>query len=208
MRIGTVAVCTVLGLATTSVAHADPPPADQVFIQSVTYAGSGCPAGSVAAALQDDRTSMRMAFDKFVASVGPDVQFSESRKNCNVVVKLRMPQGWHVAVPMIDYEGYIDLQQKVTARIRTAVYTPRTADRTTTFGSDWTGPIVSSFSVRDTVSAEGVVFSANPGDTVLLHVNTQMHVDNAANKNGSGLLTVDEIDHKTKLVLGLQWRHD
>jgi hypothetical protein len=78
---------------TTSVSAAGPNPS-QVYVQSISYGGSGCPQGTVGQSISDDRTTFTLIYDQYIASTGPGVPITESRKNCQLNVNLHVPQGW------------------------------------------------------------------------------------------------------------------
>jgi len=46
-----------------------------------------------------------MLFDSFVASVGAGIPITESRKNCQINVKMHVPNGWQFSVMTVDYRG-------------------------------------------------------------------------------------------------------
>ncbi|MGH9224732.1 MAG: DUF4360 domain-containing protein [Acidimicrobiales bacterium] len=73
-------------------AQAAPDP-DAFYVETLGYAGTGCPQGSVGQSFSDDRTTFTMIFDVFVASTGPGVPVSESRKDCQVDLSLHVPPG-------------------------------------------------------------------------------------------------------------------
>src|SRR5262245_50167374 len=92
---------------------ADPNPAE-VYLQSISYGGTGCPQGSVANTFSADRKAFTLIFDKFVASSGPGVPITETRKNCQLNINIHVPQGFTYAVHTFDYRGYVQLPAGVT----------------------------------------------------------------------------------------------
>ncbi|KMU80782.1 hypothetical protein CISG_08585 [Coccidioides immitis RMSCC 3703] len=58
----------------------DAPDPDKVHIVSVNYGGTGCPQGSARTVISDDRETITVIFDKYVAAIGPMFHFDESRK--------------------------------------------------------------------------------------------------------------------------------
>ncbi|KAF8458749.1 hypothetical protein BDZ91DRAFT_742989 [Kalaharituber pfeilii] len=196
----------------TSVAVADdplfppspPPPKDQVYIKGIEYAGSGCPAGSVAAVLAVDGSNVAIAFDAYVASVGPDISITESRKNCLINVNLVYPQGWSYTVYTTDYRGYVDLDAKVTA-LQKSSYFFTGDNKQMDAWSSWTGPFTDDYKFTDTIEKSAIVWSSCKAKTTL-NINTQIRVDNKMNKKGSGMITTDVITHKVTHILGFQWK--
>ncbi|GAA3634060.1 hypothetical protein GCM10022267_20950 [Lentzea roselyniae] len=56
--------------------------APEVVIEKVVYAGAGCPAGSLDVAIDDADAELVLSYDKLVASAGPGVPVTETRKLC------------------------------------------------------------------------------------------------------------------------------
>jgi hypothetical protein len=77
------------------------------IVLPISYAGSGCPAGSVSPpSLSDDLTTVTIMYDSFIAQSGPNIQPKDYRKNCQLNVKLRYPAGWQFSVFKADYRGF------------------------------------------------------------------------------------------------------
>lgn len=68
-------------------------PPSGVQITGVSYAGSGCNAGTVASILSSDLSTLTLLYDSFVAQAGNGLSPSEYRKNCQLNVGLKYPQG-------------------------------------------------------------------------------------------------------------------
>jgi hypothetical protein len=65
--------------------------------------------------------SFTLEFDQFVASIGPGVAVSESRKNCQLILDLQYPQGWSYSILQTTFRGYVAIDAGVTAT-QEAVY--------------------------------------------------------------------------------------
>ncbi|RAS69020.1 hypothetical protein C8D87_1021098 [Lentzea atacamensis] len=50
------------------------------------------------------------------------------------------------------------------------------------------------------------LFSAIPGDSVVLTLHTRVRVDNSKNRKGSGMLTTGFTTHKVTAAYGLKWQ--
>lgn len=68
-------------------------PASGVQITGVSYAGSGCNAGTVASILSSDLSTLTLLYDSFVAQAGEGLTPAAYRKNCQLNVGLKYPQG-------------------------------------------------------------------------------------------------------------------
>jgi len=82
------------------------PSGHEVQIKSISFAGSGCPAGTVSGQLSSDLTTLTLLFAQFTAQAGSGIPAVEYRKNCQLNVKLQYPQGWQWSVFKADYRGY------------------------------------------------------------------------------------------------------
>ena len=176
-----------------------------VHVRSLSWAGSGCPAGSVASNVSPDLQAFTLLFDNYIAQIGPGVPLTESRKNCQIAVDLDFPSGWSYSILTVDYRGYADLESGVRGEQSSAYYfqgstaTPRL---TTTMN----GPAARDYQIRDTLGVAATVWSPC-GASRALNINSQVRLT-SSNRNARGMLTVDSIDGqlKTLQVYGLQWR--
>lgn len=180
------------------------PPASQVTIRSLEWAGSGCPPGSVEGSVASDAKAFSLLFSQYQASVGPGIPIGESRKNCNLLLRLKFPQGWSFTILNVDYRGYASLDNRVRGTQRSGYFFegqfPSGALR-----SDLVGPFDDNYEVRDRLGLDTVVWSPCGVDRAL-NINTEVRVNNRSNPRGSGLITTDNITGELTHVYGLQWR--
>ena len=191
-----------LGLISSGSAYALAP--DSVSIRSINYAGSGCPAGSVAEDISPDYQAFTLMFDSYIAEAGPGVSFREGRKNCNINLSLDFPQGWSFAIMDVDYRGYVYLDRNVTGS-QTSRYHFQGDRRTATLQSTYRGPIDQDYHIRDTLGLQSVVWSPC-GASRSLNINTAISLNNRRNRNGGGLMTTDTIDGQLTHVYNIKWR--
>ncbi|MET1072355.1 MAG: DUF4360 domain-containing protein, partial [Umezawaea sp.] len=74
------------------------PPPDHITIEVVTVLGSGCPAGTAAVAVSPDNKAFTVTYSRFTAQVGPDSKPIDFRKNCQLALNVRVPQGYTYAI--------------------------------------------------------------------------------------------------------------
>lgn len=126
MRFTAVALVALLGLAAAApVADPEPqlvPSGEDIRIESINYAGTGCPAGSVATSLTDDKTLLTLAFDKYTAQSGPHIQPVENRKNCQLTLKLKYPHGFQYSIFTADYRGFAAIKKGSTGTCKSTYY--------------------------------------------------------------------------------------
>ena len=182
-------------------AFADVP--DYVRVRSISYAGSGCPAGSVAENISLDKQAFTLLFDSYIAEVGPGVPVREKRKNCQLLVDLDFPQGWTYTVMDVDYRGYVSIERGVTAEQSSAYYF-QGQGQSGTLETKIKGEKDDDYHLRDLVGLSALVW-APCGARRALNINTQIQVDNSANKRAAGLMTVDSVDGQLTQIFHLKW---
>ena len=97
-------------------------PTTDIQIQGLTYGGSGCPSNSVGSSISEDKTVVTLIFDQYIAAVGPGVLVTESRKNCQLNLKLKYPGGYQYSIMSADYRGFAALDAGVTGQQRSTYY--------------------------------------------------------------------------------------
>jgi hypothetical protein len=185
-----------------TLASAQAPNPYEVYVQSITYGGSGCPQGSVGNSFANDRKSFTLIFDSFVASQGPGVPITESRKNCQINVNLRVPGGFQFSIGTADYRGYVSLPAGVTARQK-STYSFAGSSAQFSSGSNFTGPVSKDYLNRDELPISTIVWSPC-GATVPVNINAEVRT--SGSPTSSAQITTDSIDGKVQHILGLTWR--
>jgi hypothetical protein len=182
-------------------AYAQAPDPSQVYVQSITYGGTGCPNGSMAHSFANDRKSFTLIFDSFVASTGSGVPITESRKNCQLNVNLHLPQGWQFSIGTADYRGYVNLPAGARAEQKSVYYFA--GESQVTRKGSFVGPVAKDYLRRDELPLSTVVWS-ECGMVVPVNINAQVSITGAG--SNSAQITTDSIDGKVRHILGLQWR--
>lgn len=100
----------------------DRPSGHDIEIKGVAYAGSGCQSGTVASQLSTDKTTLTLIYDDFIAQSGKNIPPKDYRKNCQLNVKLRYPQGWQFSVFKADYRGHATLPHGATGTCKATYY--------------------------------------------------------------------------------------
>lgn len=177
---------------------------EYVQVRRIDFAGSGCPAGSVAANISPDFKSITVFWDSFIAEVGPDVPLKEKRKNCALAIDLEYPQGWTYSLFSAGLRGYASLDRGVNARIDISYYFQGNQS-TARFKSWFNGPIDQTFHVSDRLGVSSVIW-APCGATRALITNYSVSLDKTGNRNGTGLISVDPFDDNVRSLFDLQWR--
>ena len=192
---------TVVSLSSMTKAEIGPDPRD-VRINGISFAGSGCPAGSVSQNLSEDAKAFTLLFDSYVAEAGPGMPLSLSRKNCQIAVDLRFRQGWSYTIFTVDYRGYARLDPGTSGQQLSSYYF-QGQTKTGNLRSLFYGPTEKDYQIRDTLALDAMVWSPC-GANRALNMNTQVRV--AASGSKRALLTIDSIDGELKHIYGIKWR--
>ncbi|KAF2239065.1 hypothetical protein EV356DRAFT_528366 [Viridothelium virens] len=179
------------------------PNASQVQIESLTYGGTGCPQGTVASVISDDRTTMTLIFDSYVASMGSGIAITENRKNCQLNINLQYPGGFQYSIFSADYRGFAELDAGVNGTQQSTYYfSGQTAQVSTQ--SNFIGPMDGDYLVHDQAQSISTIWSPC-GANGALNINSQVRV--AGSKSTlNGLMTTDSVDTKFTQIVYFNWQ--
>jgi len=179
----------------------DGPDPSEVYIKSLVYGGTGCPRGSAAVSVADDRQSFTLIFDKFVASTGPGVPITESRRNCQLNVAMNYPAGWQYSVMTSVYRGYVQMENGVSGLHKSTYYFQGEEQQFSSQAS-FRGPVDKDYVIADDIAMQ----SWSPcGESRSLNINSQVRLMTQF-QGTSGQMTQDSEDGKVKQILNFQWR--
>jgi hypothetical protein len=183
--------------------RADRPDPSQVLIKGITTSGTGCPQGSVGKFLSADLTTFTLIFDKYVASIGPGIATTESRKFCQINLQLHYPSGFQYSIMKTIYRGYAALDAGVTGAQEATYYFSGQSNQVST-KSTFKGPLSKDYTIEDNIGVTSVIWSPCGAD-LPINIKSQISLT-STNKAASGLLTDDSVDGKITWVTGVQWR--
>ena len=144
---------------------------------------------------------MTRIFENYIASVGPYVPISESRKNCQLNINLHVPQGWSYSVASFDYRGYVQLAPGQVAEQKSIYYFSGEANQVS--DSFFYGPVAKDYLTRDNIGFQTLVWSSC---NAVEPLNVSSQVSITGDFQRSGEITTDSIDGKFSHRLGLIWR--
>lgn len=188
-----VLMCTLL---LSGIAHAN-----RLELGEPAYGGTGCPAGTASVALSPDNLSLSILFDQYVVEAGADKAFD--RKNCNIAIPVKVPQGYSVSVFAIDYRGFIGIPSGGRAQLAVNYFLAGDGAGIRT-QKTFTGPFSSDYIKSDSLGLQAIVWSAC-GASTNLRANTTLLVQSNSRRQ-QAMATVDSADVQAGLVYHLQWR--
>ena len=165
------------------------------------YGGTGCPGGSASVSLSPDSKSISILFDQYVVEAGGAKSFD--RKNCNISIPVKVPNGYSVSVFAIDYRGFTGLPSGGRATL-SVDYFLAGLGRGVRTSKSFTGPAATDYLKSDSLGLEAIVWSACGANTIL-RANTTMLVQSNSRRE-QAMATVDSADVNAGIVYQLQFR--
>lgn len=178
-----------------------PPGKVRLDLRSVN--GSGCKKDTAAVVVNDDNTAFTVSYSDFIAEAGPDSHATDSRKNCQLGINVRVPQGFTYAIVSADYRGYMDLKNGATGLHRTSYYQQGNS-HTERADNDWEGPTKRNFTVTHRSEIEKLVWS-KCGENTIFNVNTELRVD-AKRSRGTSFMSMDSTDGDAQTLFQFRWK--
>ncbi|KAG8749733.1 hypothetical protein FRC14_001137 [Serendipita sp. 396] len=147
-------------------------------------------------------TTVSVVFPGFHATAGPGVSPADSKKSCQLSVGVRIPPGFSFGIKAIGYRGLYQLSDKVTATQK-AIYYFQGHPEQATASSVFTGP------VRGEEYLNILTFSAplrSPcGGSTVLSLSNSINIDNNANKQGGGYISVGSLKLGENQTYAFDW---
>ena len=118
-----IAIAVGVAWVSASSARADAPPSEPVAIDLLTMNGTGCPPDSVAIEMAPDNTWFRVWHtSSYTALVGIGARPTDFRKNCQLNLVIRAPQGMTYAIGAVDHQAFVSLARGASARQRATLF--------------------------------------------------------------------------------------
>lgn len=182
-------------------------PSSQIRINDIDYNGSGCPLGTVAQNVSDDKQAFTVTFSDYIAEAGEGISIRDGRKNCQLTLSLSVPAGWQYSIASFDYRGFAFLDRGMRADYRTNYYFQ--GDRETgTVTRTARGYYDDNFSFREELGLASAVWSPC-GVERALNINTAISVRNTNKRRypyAEGVIGTDSIDGQIEQIWGITWR--
>jgi hypothetical protein len=184
--------------------RSDDPPPDKVVIDLVNVNGSGCPRGTAAVSVSEDKTAFTVTYSAYLAQVGIGSTPTSFRRNCQLGLRVHVPQGFTYAVAQADYRGFASLAAGATG-LHKASYYFQGASLTPTIEKAFAGPLSDNWQQTEQVG----VLAWAPCDAFRdLNVNSELRVDAGTSDPATttSLLSMDSTDVAFSTLFQLSWR--
>ncbi len=185
-----------------------PPPPDKIVIDVVNAIGTGCPLGTSAVAVSQDNTAFTVTYSAYTALVGVGAGPLDGRKNCQIGLRVHVPQGFTYGIAQADYRGYAHLEKGSNGLERANYYFqgnsptafvqhPLTAP-SAVFDDDW--------HFTDTTEVGAIVFKPC-GEERNLNINTELRAAAGSSdpKKTTSFVTMDSTDGSITTVYHFAW---
>ncbi|MCP3819695.1 DUF4360 domain-containing protein [Streptomyces sp. A3M-1-3] len=181
-------------------------PPDKIVIELATVNGSGCPEGTAAVAVAPDNTAFTVTYSEYLAQVGVGASPTDFRKNCQLNLRVHVPQGFTYAIARADYRGYAYLEKGATAQERANYYfqgMPQTVHKTHPFK----GPYNDNWQASDETEVAALVW-APCGEKRNFNINTELRVSAGTSdpKKTTSFMTMDSTDAGISTIYHLAWK--
>ncbi|MCN0176768.1 DUF4360 domain-containing protein [Salinispora arenicola] len=182
------------------------PPPGQIVIDLVTVNGSGCPAGTAAIAMSTDNTAFTVTYSEFIAQVGVGAEPTDWRRNCQLNLRVHVPQGFTYAVAQADYRGFAALADGASGVERANYYfqgMSPTAYSTHTFP----GPMIDNWQATDVTDVASLVWHPC-GEQRNFNINTELWAlaGTSDTSTTTSFMTMDSTDGAISTIYNLAWK--
>ncbi|RJQ73796.1 DUF4360 domain-containing protein [Pseudonocardiaceae bacterium YIM PH 21723] len=171
----------------------NPPPPDKIVVDLVTVNGTGCPAGTAAVAVSDDNQSFTVTYSAFTAMSGVGSKPTDMRKNCQLNLKVHVPNGFTYAIASTDYRGFGHLEPGSSA-VHRANYYFQGMSQTQYSTHNIAAPLDDNWQVTDQVDIASLVFKPC-GEERNFNINAELRVaQGTAPATSTNFISMDSTD--------------
>ncbi|NKZ07812.1 DUF4360 domain-containing protein [Actinomadura latina] len=194
-----------LSAAPASAAPADPAPPDRIVIDVLTVNGSGCAAGTAAVATASDNTAFTVTYSDYLAQAGGNSNPTDFRKNCQINLRVHVPQGFTYAIAGADYRGFAYLADGASGMEKANYYHQGMA-QTTPVSHTIKGAYSDNWQFSDRTPVTELVF-APCGEDRNFNINTELRVyQGSSDASQTSFMTFDSADGGVKTTYHFAWK--
>lgn len=185
--------------------------ASDVYIESFTSSGQGCPSGSVSLQLSPDGNAITVLYDRFqLQALGSSLPNLEM--NCRIDAVIRKPKMMGFSVESVDFRGFVQLDAGVKASQKVKVLaggSKRLRKLSGDFGYErWQGPLAQSYMLTAISPFEAPeVLNCIPfSKKTKMSIQSKIKITNAGGGR-TGLLAVDTADGRLAQKYNIKWHN-
>ncbi|WUH98896.1 DUF4360 domain-containing protein [Spirillospora sp. NBC_00431] len=176
-----------------------------VTLDVATVNGTGCPPGTAAVALSASNDAFTVTYSDYIAQAGGTSAPTDERKNCQINLKVHVPQGYRYAISAVDYRGYASLERGAEAT-QLASYYFQGDSRTREFSESLSGPYSEYWQNTDLVDSSQLVWSPC-GEQRNFNINTEVRADSGTSDASKvSFIGMDSTDGNVKTTYHYSWK--
>ncbi|TDD82211.1 DUF4360 domain-containing protein [Actinomadura rubrisoli] len=199
------AALALTGSMAPSASAAETPPPDRVVLDVLTVNGSGCPAGTAAVAMASDNTAFTVTYSDYLAQAGGSSQATDFRKNCQINLRVHVPQGFTYAVAGADYRGFASLASGASGLERASYY-HQGMQQTTPVSHTLKGSYSDNWQFSDRTPVTELVFKPC-GEDRNFNINTELRVNKgSSDPSETSFMAFDSTDGSYKTTYHFAWK--
>lgn len=178
---------------------------DGVTIEIATVNGSGCPAGTAAVAVSEDKEAFTVTYSEYMAQAGGSSSPTDFRKNCQLNMKVHVPQGFTYAIASADYRGFAWLEPGATA-VEKASYYFQGMPLTSAISHTLKGEYADNWQFTDTNDVAQLVYKPC-GEERNFNINTELRVlKGTSDPANVSFISMDSTDGSIKTTYHFAWQ--
>ncbi|GGT61290.1 DUF4360 domain-containing protein [Actinomadura citrea] len=174
-------------------------------IEIATVNGSGCPAGTAAVAVSEDKEAFTVTYSDYLAQAGGSSGPTDFRKNCQISMKVHVPQGFTYAISSTDYRGFASLEPGASA-VEKASYYFQGMSQTSAVSHPLKGQYADNWQFTDTNDVAQLVYKPC-GEERNFNVNTELRVlKGTSDPAKTSFISMDSTDGSIKTTYHFAWK--
>ncbi|SFW82695.1 DUF4360 domain-containing protein [Amycolatopsis australiensis] len=197
----------VVALSSVVVPHSwnTPPPPDKIVIDVVNANGTGCPPNTAAVAVSQDNTAFTVTYSTYTALVGVGAGPLDARKNCQIGLRVHVPQGFTYGIAQADYRGFAHLERGATGLERANYYFQGNSP-TAYVQHPLAGPFEDDWHFTDSTEVGAIAFKPC-GEERNLNINTELRAAAGTSdpKKTTSYVTMDSTDGSITTTYHFAW---
>ncbi|MBT2212595.1 MULTISPECIES: DUF4360 domain-containing protein [Actinomadura] len=176
-----------------------------VTIELATVNGSGCPLGTAAVAVSDDKEAFTVTYSNYLVQVGGNSNSTDFRKNCQLNMKVHVPQGFTYAILSADYRGFAQLEPGASGLEKASYYfqgMPTTGRAEHTLKGEYSD----NWTFTDVNDVAQLVYKPC-GEERNFNINTELRVNKGtSDPTKVSMMAMDSTDTSIKTTYHFAWK--
>ncbi|WP_179845548.1 DUF4360 domain-containing protein [Actinomadura luteofluorescens] len=176
-----------------------------VTIEIATVNGSGCPTGTAAVAVSEDKEAFTVTYSDYLAQAGGSSGPTDFRKNCQISMKVHVPQGFTYAISSTDYRGFASLEPGASA-VEKASYYFQGMSQTSAISHTLKGQYADNWQFSDRTDVSELVFKPC-GEDRNFNINTELRVyKGTSDAAKTSFMAFDSTDGSVRTTYHFAWK--